>query len=476
MSPASQGILEVERYIGSCLISSGHCRGGKQQERTSYEQPFGTWAGGAPLISMAPRRGGSSSNDRVPLSRLAVHTQGAPLILTGGRYPNGSGRPANNPARSQPRANNNNNRFAEPKKSQKPGVESAAKDGVSIDSLSIASDESSGSNNSENSLPRIIKPRKRRKKDRKPPPPPTTTTSDVVKATCEEQQRSVVVAVANPPTQHFSHRPAEPPQHNATRYPGDYYKNNNNNNNNNNPNRRSMNNSNNNAYKEQQQVVDSRQRSYPRQQVKVLDDNRNVIVPIPLCQGSAKANYCSNAAEQKESPLCYCDSATLIWAPEHLHNHGHHHHHHLHHHQAVFLRPFICPFESSCPLRLEPSVLRRSWSDPTSYFSSDEIVPNRDVGVIGDSFKGTAAKSSWRGDSCSPPSPPAGPLEVSTEIVTSPNGHRDLEIKFYSSSPSTTSNEPSFSFPEEDNDEELWRYHETKLQQDFRTLLQAGED
>jgi len=26
-------------------------------------------------------------------------------------------------------------------------------------------------------------------------------------------------------------------------------------------------------------------------------------------------------------------------------------------------------------------------------------------------------------------------LEVSTEIVTSPNGHRDIEIKFYSSSP-----------------------------------------
>ncbi|EFN84371.1 hypothetical protein EAI_13551, partial [Harpegnathos saltator] len=92
------------------------------------------------------------------------------------------------------------------------------------------------------------------------------------------------------------------------------------------------------------------------------------------------------------------------------------------------------------------------WSDPTSYFSYEEIAaPARDVGVIGDRGQPDSSKrrTPWRGDSIGAPSNPsastdstgssaggvASPkgLEVSTEIITSPNGHRDLEIKFYSS-------------------------------------------
>jgi hypothetical protein len=147
MSPASQGALEVERYIGSCLISAtgrspvqkplGGCRKQEQQgsprnpkqlrEHQCQNQfgPVGTWAGGAPLISMAsnPRRNNQRSspgqqqsqqqqqqlqeinqqpiseqqhaphlnNNRLPLSRLAVHTQGAPLILSG-RFHNNRGK------------------------------------------------------------------------------------------------------------------------------------------------------------------------------------------------------------------------------------------------------------------------------------------------------------------------------------------------------------------------------------------------
>lgn len=160
-------------------------------------------------------------------------------------------------------------------------------------------------------------------------------------------------------------------------------------------------------------------------------------------------------------------------------------------------------------------VLRRSWSDPTSYFSYGEeiVAPTRDVGVIGDrggqSESGKHKRTFWRGDSIGsaptssstggngagsnvaggPAASPKG-LEVSTEIITSPNGHRDLEIKFYSSSsPSPAEriaeeDKSSSSLIEEADDDEnngdgdfsdIWSYHESKLQQDFRTLLQAEE-
>jgi hypothetical protein len=138
-------------------------------------------------------------------------------------------------------------------------------------------------------------------------------------------------------------------------------------------------------------------------------------------------------------------------------------------------------------------------------------VPTRDVGVIGDrggQFEGGKHKRTlWRGDSigsasakCSSANanaaspnigsgsaaPPKG-LEVSTEIITSPNGHRDLEIKFYSSpSPAerlVEEDKLSSSLTEEADDDDngdddfsdIWSYHESKLQQDFRTLLQAEE-
>lgn len=96
---------------------------------------------------------------------------------------------------------------------------------------------------------------------------------------------------------------------------------------------------------------------------------------------------------------------------------------------------------------------------------------------------GTANVSSSNGNlgnSASSPSPKG--LEVSTEIVTSPNGHRDLEIKFYSPSPNAPSatnaiEEDKSIFVEEDEEDfnDIWSYHESKLQKDFRSLLQAEE-
>lgn len=145
MSPASSGTLQVERYIGACLISS---RKSQQQQQQKFGYPGGDlyagggygrfrcdgWAGGMPLISFANH---NSKED--PLVRLA----GAPLIQA--------------------------HRYRKKKKND----DINHKKGASVsksDAVSVTSDESA---NAENCLPRIIKPRKRRKKDRKPPPPPT---------------------------------------------------------------------------------------------------------------------------------------------------------------------------------------------------------------------------------------------------------------------------------------------------------------
>ncbi|KAJ8668589.1 hypothetical protein QAD02_010252 [Eretmocerus hayati] len=555
MSPASQGALEVERYIGSCLISStgrplmqkplqGGCRSQEQQQQASQfrippkqiGRPFdsqcqpmsptgGTWAGGMPLISMASssRRGNPRNspgqhqvlNDqvsghmqaRIPLSRLAVHTQGAPLIVSG-RYHNnrtkvqGGSNPANFPGGStsqpnlrgnQPPRSNNKPTVPDQKRMQQqqptPCNRVTDASGVSgkdatvqgttsanIDSLSIASDESSGSNNSENSLPRIIKPRKRRKKDRKPlmvnPVTPNNLSSDT-KPVDDSQQSNVPVSASIAVT---TCARSEPP------------------------------------HQAHQPHFVSKCYESGSNGLHFLHDYND---PVTLtCAHDASIDDCLHP-----ETLCrcrYCDSATVIWDvadtggfqdfgdPRHR-PHPHHHHHHRFSHvpATVFVRPIICPdhhveFYDDAPcLHLRPTsstgaaILRRSWSDPTSYFTED-LIPNRDVGVIGDRGQNSESpRSSWRGDAstASPntslgPSSPGGassdgsdgcsgtlgPLEVSTEIVTSPNGHRDLEIKFYSSCGVAEENdEDSKQF------EDIWSYHESKLQQDFRILLQAEE-
>uniref|UniRef100_T1IE71 Uncharacterized protein n=2 Tax=Rhodnius TaxID=13248 RepID=T1IE71_RHOPR len=210
--------LHLERYIGSCLISAGiphqhhhhHHHHHNNNNINSYQKkelsqtrfrryphvaqpncqqtvsefcgpgngvignggPYPrTWSAGLPLISMSPaspRRaaGGiikdKQQDERSPLSRLAIHTQGAPLIQAG---------------RQQPRLTKQNNNKQKKEKDPK-------------DFSSVASDESSG--NSENSLPRIIKPRKRRKKDRKPQPTPGTTPTNQQTVNDNLQETAIV--------------------------------------------------------------------------------------------------------------------------------------------------------------------------------------------------------------------------------------------------------------------------------------------
>ncbi|EGI57861.1 hypothetical protein G5I_14048 [Acromyrmex echinatior] len=661
MSPASQGALEVERYIGSCLISSNvraglhgkpvsvcrkqeqsvTVRGGKtrgcynggqnypgladqQQCQVQYGGPGG-WTG-APLISM-------TSSPR----RLAIHTQGAPLILAGRFYNRGKvhSNNSNNSGNSNGNTNtppcgnitgnyvhnnanpsmtsnvNGTTRCPASRIAPQRSMEATAKKSpttvssnsktaatnadcssatakentgssniANIDSLSIASDESSGSNNSENSLPRIIKPRKRRKKDRKPPNNVVASGVDAAKpeesqahrqqpAGCgvvAGEQSSVIGVKSYAPTcyepriyeavtPHLRNYRRPPVSHRENIYGGCR------------------------APSMQAEMADIRQQRYAHHrhhvQVKVLDDNRNVIAaPIRATappkgyrhhhandSGNLSRRYvheyagesCETVARGDGLGPCqcrYCDPAGLIWdvdrngyspfltttlppPPPPPPSSGVEYCRSSHFGQIPLFLTSPCTnlqeraldrlFDEHSRLHDDNRdagpvagpggvVLRRSWSDPTSYFSYGEEItaPTKDVGVIGDrggqSESGKHKRALWRGDSIgsAPASSPAnanamGPnagggsiaspkgLEVSTEIITSPNGHRDLEIKFYSSpSPAerlAEEDKSSSSFTGEVDDDDngdddfsdIWSYHESKLQQDFRTLLQAEE-
>lgn len=484
MSPASQGC--VERYIGSCLISSslsGHkiTSNKQQQESTARRRTFpgvgnerygpGGWTG-APLM-ISPRRctqqhqqqpSGEQQQSlrKNPLARLAIHTQGAPLILSS-RFPargkinngvatcNNSGAPSRTAQRP-------------PELTKKQQQSSKVPDCTSpaainnIDSLSIASDESSGSNNSENSLPRIIKPRKRRKKDRKPPNGNVTPEEQQQPQQQQlNEQSSVAISKGNcyeAPVNVRNHR---------RQFMG----------------RESM-------------VYGGGPMEYGHVEVKVAENAQ------PPSYKQLSSNSLPRYATSCECR--YCEPSPLIWDVE-----------------RNCYSPFLTEFCPKTPLFLSQLnsreqrlfnadncagqssnvVLRRSWSDPTSYYSEEiSNAPSKDVGVIGDKWQGEGGKirTLWRGDSIGVPMSNVGSfetndvnsplrsakgLEVSTEIITSPNGHRDLEIKFYSPLNVATAQEENRSvLPEDIEDEdfrEIWSYHESKLQQDFRTLLQAEE-
>ncbi|CAG5087974.1 Protein of unknown function [Cotesia congregata] len=431
----------------------------------------------------------SHLQNRSPLSRLAIHTQGAPLILAG-RFHN-RGKPVNsNNVIAAPNVNNFCN--------------------VNINSNGNTIDESS--NNCENSLPRIIKPRKRRKKDRKPTNVVTTENSKP-----EDRDRDRDLSVSMNPglmpsgmngdqSNLVTLKPYVPVCYEAMRYEL--------------PQQQQQGTVQHRAHRRppvtresysgrtqtliQQEIVDTRQSSL------IWDVDQNgyspFLTPPPTSNGSnnefvqfsqiplflSRANLGGGCHQE---PSEFFDVEDSLRGPHH-HQHQHQHQHHQHHHQHL---PVPVGAARVGHERLEPpggALLRRSWSDPSSYFSEQICAPSRDVGVIGD--RGQTAEALARGRSSWPGSPSyvslgtnasglsgslpgnsvtGQSLEVSTEIVTSHNGHRDLEIKFFSSSPSSIQPEEEKSpFPEDNEDfSDIWSYHESKLQQDFRTLLQAEE-
>ncbi|KAF9405094.1 hypothetical protein HW555_014019, partial [Spodoptera exigua] len=128
---------------------------------------------GAPLISMAGRAPPQSRN--TPVSKLAMHAQGAPLIIQNRhdrrKYTTAPEQRSHRPLAQTEHISRDRCDAPEgnrPRNQQQQARSTRGGRNNNTDAVSVASDESSGSTNSETMLPRIIKPRKRRKKDRKP--------------------------------------------------------------------------------------------------------------------------------------------------------------------------------------------------------------------------------------------------------------------------------------------------------------------
>ncbi|KAK6626721.1 hypothetical protein RUM44_009198 [Polyplax serrata] len=466
MSPASQGSLEIEHYIGSNLISScarvnnsrSNGKGRKQDgklvlQRTNLNQNSGGdvyqrhgggrqgypvanilsscacrgnininpragqfraagWTG-VPLISVADgknknhqyqdrTRNVTTEDDstlRTPLSRLAIHTQGAPLILSGRCY---------NARKNQNRTNQGRGGELVIRRSDK--YKDNISHGGTSDCLSVASDESSGSGHSENCLPRIIKPRKRRKKDRKP---------SIASAENYEETGRTSSEGGKP----FCGKKVEPeaeknPQKCDTKS---------------------------NLKLSGSKISNGSQRDEASEDDSHGPELRHTFEDV--IENESLSYGCLPSSCQCH----YCDPSGIWDAPSNFFSK-----------QAekasVFLTP---PPDSNKSFHYFPHsdlVLRRSWSEPIPEPQSrnlglsmerQALLPSRSHSFCDSA---TTKSKTWlekpeTGQSESSKSGSPGEkvnlgyrspcLEVSTEIVTSPNGHRDLEIRFYTTSSSS---------------------------------------
>ncbi|XP_049871013.1 uncharacterized protein LOC126370241 [Pectinophora gossypiella] len=365
-----------------------------------YYPPYGVphpnaWLG-APLISMAGR---APPSRNTPVSKLAMHAQGAPLIIQNRhdrrKYINAPEQRNQRPpahAENMSRDRCDAPEGSRPRNQQPPRATRGGRNN-NTDAVSVASDESSGSTNSETMLPRIIKPRKRRKKDRKPN---NIVAHDLTAASLDlgDVDHCAVSGLVT-----ASHG----------------------------------------IYEESF----CREMSLPyRLDVKVLEYPE----PVPETYRVSALGEALEAtrfglaeavspAESASSCQCrYCDPVGQIW-------------------DADSIADLLDENSSGdfAPTKLEDSMkvvgplgrrgadttLRRSWSDPSSR------VPERREPNGTDTYSAPNLYSLFppvrRASSPEPRSPLA--LEISSEIVTSMNGHRDLEIKLFSTSPPATNSD-----------------------------------
>lgn len=366
-----------------------------------YYPPYGVpphpnaWLG-APLISMTGRTPPPRDN---PVSKLAMHAQGAPLIIQNrhdrrkyttvpeqrNHRPVG---PTEHVARDRCDPDNTRHRNQQQQQQSRP---SRSGRNNNTDAVSVASDESSGSTNSETMLPRIIKPRKRRKKDRKP--------NNLV----PHDLTSAVLDLGD--VEHCTNM--------GTASHGIYEK----------------------SYSRDMAL------QYPLN-VKVLDYPD----PVPETYRVAAlgeafeatrfglAEAVSPSESAASSCQCrYCDPVGHIWDANSIA-------HLLDENSSGDFAP--TKLEDSMkvvgPLgrRGADTMLRRSWSDPSAR------IPERKTNT-NEAFSAPNLYSLFppprRTSSPEPRSPLA--LEISSEIVTSMNGHRDLEIKLFSTSPPASTSE-----------------------------------
>ncbi|XP_018560801.1 uncharacterized protein LOC108903195 [Anoplophora glabripennis] len=402
MSPASSGNLEVERYIGACLISqnrSKNATAGKvrnehifPQNRDHYIpdiyqhhvnfrlqrcQSVDGWAGGMPLISFANHQrrnrrneadvGANRTEDHHanPLARLAVHTQGAPLILAKSYNHRKNKVHRNNAASTKVFENSNNKK---PNKCQ----EQQNSSGAGVDAVSVTSDESSGSANSENCLPRIIKPRKRRKKDRKPPllGRPLSQdgfSTDSASPDIDNAQSGVLTIGPFIPFTFDpfpSYRVPESPQLiDRCHILGD--------------------------------ISETPKLHHSFEDIEELDDGKDI-------NGNQSTSTCQ---------CRYCDPSGQIWDVD-----------------RNCYSPFLTPPNSHSKSFHFPNLnLDVAYSCPVSNSENHCLVHSMStISLEEEENKKLPPSRSSSSSSCRD-------LEVSTEIVTSLNGHRDLEIRFFSS-------------------------------------------
>lgn len=369
-----------------------------------YYPPYGVphpnaWLG-APLISMAGR---APPGRNTPVSKLAMHAQGAPLIIQNrqDRRKYATAPEQRNQQRQPAHTEHTTRDKCEALESNRPHNQQqqtrstrGGRNNNNTDAVSVASDESSGSNNSETMLPRIIKPRKRRKKDRKPN---NLVPHDLTAAGMDLVDVDICAVSGMVTTSHG-------------------------------------------IYKESY----CREMSLPyRLDVKVLEypepvpETYRVSALGEALEGTrfGLMEAASPAESAVSSCQCrYCDPVGQIWDADSI---------------ADLLD------ENSCgdfaPTKLEESMkvvgplgrrgadttLRRSWSDPSSRVADRREVNNAENYSAPNLY--SLFPPARRASSPEPRSPLA--LEISSEIVTSMNGHRDLEIKFFSTSPPATNSD-----------------------------------
>ncbi|ENN78625.1 hypothetical protein YQE_04929, partial [Dendroctonus ponderosae] len=386
MSPASLDALEVERYIGACLFSQNRSpnfakdRFYASNGYLNYPPTFNgeKWAGGAPLISFAgyhrrPQRWDNEEAANQHLARLAVHTQGAPLILTKS-FQHRKSKPARNHVVQQTKVFENS--------TSRTSNQVNGGSLKSVDSVSVTSDESSGSQGSETCLPRIIKPRKRRKKERKPPVHLNRSgqlQSDLGAADVE----AAGVLLNFPPFPYLEaldlyqpggHKSADD-EEKALDLFGD--------------------------------ISEAPKLHHSFDEV---EEGQDVNQPVSTCQ------------------CRYCDPEGQIWDVD-----------------RSCYSPFLTP-----PKSFDFSTLFSS-SPSGSFFNRFSELSLTEKPAFSRSASSSSSSSSASSFSST------GDLEVSTEIVTSLNGHRDLEIKFWLSGSVDSKSAKNTGNDEVINSEEEWR-------------------
>ncbi|CAF4906769.1 unnamed protein product [Pieris macdunnoughi] len=367
-----------------------------------YYPPYGVphpsaWLG-APLISMAGR---TQQQRNTPISKLAMHAQGAPLIIQNRhdrrKYTTvpeqRNHRPLGYSEHNITRDNGEVSEGSRPRNQLQQSRSNRTGRNNNTDAVSVASDESSGSTNSETMLPRIIKPRKRRKKDRKPN---NIVPHDISNSGLELGEVDHCAGTNMGSTPH--------------------------------------------VYEESY----CREVSLPyRLDVKALgypDPVPETYKVTALGEALEATRFgLTEAVSPSESAVSscqcrYCDPVGQIWDADSI---------------AHLLD------ESSSgdfpPTKLEESmkvvgplgrrgvdtILRRSWSDPSARVPERREINNIETLSAPNLY--SLFPPSKRTSSPEPRSPLA--LEISSEIVTSMNGHRDLEIKLFSTSPPAMNSE-----------------------------------